>query len=157
MSWLKRSAHSGTQAVWQLNRDVPVSFHAVPSCARRPVFVNNLKWQSFVMLSMSLGLLVMHVRWLPHNNEVVNKIRAASYALVFFCAMTFVLLAFKLGIKNPDDAQVSCALWDLERGPCAWGPFSVSASTAVRSINAHRACGPPLRRTCGTTGAPSRS
>ncbi len=80
------------------------------------MFVNNLKWQSFVMLSMSLGLLVMHVRWLPHNNEVVNKIRAASYALVFFCAMTFVLLAFKLGVNNPDDTQVRGALVNCSTG-----------------------------------------
>ncbi len=63
-----------------------------------------------VQLCMSLAVLVMHVRWLPHYNDLVNKIRAASYALVLFCAMTFVLLSFRPGIRDAGDLQQARAL-----------------------------------------------
>ncbi len=80
--------------------------------ACRPVFINNKKWQSVVMLFMSFGLLMLQLRWLPHYSHVVNKVRSASYALVFFCAISFVILAFGLGLKDPGDPQVSQAACD---------------------------------------------
>ncbi len=86
----------------------------------------NRKWQSVVQLGASFMLLWLQVRWLPHYNDLVNKIRAASYTLVLFCAMTFVLLSFKPGIKDASDPQqvsfqLQCAATAVEQaGVRAW-------------------------------------
>ena len=75
------------------------------------VFVTNLKWMSIMQVVASAYLAWIYFKWLPFMHSVVNYIRVASYASVFYAALLLNFVVFRPGKDKGDAAGIADLRW----------------------------------------------
>ena len=82
------------------------------------VLVTSTKWLSLLLFALASYLLYLHLYWVPHQQVVVNIVRTASFASIFYVSLFPPLLAFLPGIDVTDpnlvhqfQTDITIAMW----------------------------------------------